>query len=67
MHAARMGRTEIVKLLIDAGAKLDLQNVGKMTALMIAANNGHTEVVQLLIDAGATLDLQNVGKMTALM
>ena len=40
MVAARKGQIDIVKLLIDAGAKLNLGNQQGDTALMLAENSG---------------------------
>jgi ankyrin repeat protein len=44
------GRTETVRILIDAGA-----GVNEGTALAIAVESGHKEIVRLLIDAGPDL------------
>ncbi|MFA5850117.1 MAG: ankyrin repeat domain-containing protein [Bacteroidales bacterium] len=72
---------EIVKLLIDKGAMLDLQDdkimwdgklheSGGYTALMFAVgapNFTYTESAKLLIDKGAKIDIQNKMGYTALM
>ena len=65
---------EIVKLLIEAGARsasltegrseairrnVDFVGVHGCSALMCASINGNKEIVELLITAGSTLDLQN--------
>ncbi len=57
--------TESAKLLINKGAKLDIQNRLGNTALMDAVHN--TEIAKILIDKGAKIDLQNIGGETALM
>ncbi|MFC1478069.1 ankyrin repeat domain-containing protein [Candidatus Margulisiibacteriota bacterium] len=62
MVAAKRGRTEVVKLLIEAGADLNLKNVEDRTALMIAAEKGHTEIIKLLIEAGADLNAECYGQ-----
>ena len=44
MSASQNGHTEVVKILLENGAQVDLQNNG-FSALMIASLNGHAEVV----------------------
>lgn len=50
--ACGKGHTEIVKLLLDAGAKTDYRDY-YTTPLIIATEKNHIEVVRLLLDAGA--------------
>ena len=59
--AAFGGRLEIARLLIDAGASVDLANLDGVTALNMAARNlgGRLEVARLLVDAGANVDLKD--------
>lgn len=73
---SKKGNTETVKILIDKGVKLDLQDEKGMTALMWASVRGHTDqvkkseehtkIAKMLIDAGAKLDLQDKDDRTAL-
>lgn len=65
--AARRGHTEMVRLLLHAGADKNLRDVGGRTALAYAARVGHTEIVRLLVDAGADMDLQDMRSMTPLI
>ena len=51
--ASLNGHTETVKLLLDAGAAVDTQDVYGTTPLVFASEEGHTEIVKLLLDAGA--------------
>jgi ankyrin repeat protein len=57
--AAKAGRTQMVHLLLQAGAKVSRDYsapetpIDRKTPLHMAAKAGHTPVVQLLIDAGA--------------
>ena len=55
LHLACMyGHVEAVRLLIDLGAKPDIQASGLgRTPIKIAETNGHIEIVQILKDAGA--------------
>ena len=51
MIASKMGYTEIVKLLLNAGADVNAQNDVGRTAMMIATEEGHNEMIQLLKEA----------------
>ncbi|KFY00368.1 hypothetical protein V490_01391 [Pseudogymnoascus sp. VKM F-3557] len=51
-HAAFKGYVDICRVLIDAGANLDLLVSGK-TALTEAARAGHSEIVEMLLKGGA--------------
>ena len=57
----------MVKLLIEAGANLDIQDNGGNTALIGASYNNRPEVVKLLIESGANIDVQNNSGCTALI
>lgn len=53
-YAARHGRIEICRLLLDAGADVNVQtSSGRATALHRAAYSGHCDVVRLLLQRGA--------------
>ena len=47
------GHTEAVLLLLQRGARANIQNEGGATALMRACLKGHIEIVSLLIASGA--------------
>ena len=55
LHFACMyGRVEAVRLLIELGAKPDIESSGMgRTPMRLAEQNGHAEVVKILKDAGA--------------
>ncbi|CAI8021140.1 Putative ankyrin repeat protein MM_0045 [Geodia barretti] len=59
MLAAKESMTEVVSLLLEAGAKVDLQDELEDSALMLAAKYCRTDIVSLLLEAGAKIDLQN--------
>ena len=54
-----MGRTEVVRALLSAGAKIDLQTKNGFTPLHVACLEGRTEVVRALLSAGAMADLRD--------
>ncbi|XP_044764260.1 ankyrin repeat domain-containing protein 50-like isoform X2 [Coccinella septempunctata] len=64
--AARLGQTEVVKVLLEAGAGVDEADIDGWTPLRAAAWGGHTEVVELLVKHGCTLDSVDAENRTAL-
>ncbi len=65
-RAAGYGRVEIARMLIDAGANLNVQNTWGNTPLRMGAGNGRVEIVRMLIDAGANVDAQDKWGKTSL-
>ena len=57
----------MVRMLLQRGASVNLQDFNGITALMLAAFNGHTTIVQALLDAKADASLQSKRGSTALM
>ncbi|MBN2774260.1 MAG: ankyrin repeat domain-containing protein [Prolixibacteraceae bacterium] len=57
--AATFGKTDIVKVLLDANANPDLKNNEGSTALHAAAFFCRVEIVQMLLDAGADKTIKN--------
>ena len=57
----------MVRMLLQRGASVNLQNFLGGTALMAAAIPGRTTVMQVLLDAKADASLQTKGGNTALM
>jgi uncharacterized protein len=57
---------EVVRYLVDAGARVDDRDARGRTALMIAAEGGHAEIVALLLARGADQSLKDqAGKRAA--
>ncbi|XP_078619172.1 uncharacterized protein LOC144886420 [Branchiostoma floridae x Branchiostoma japonicum] len=57
--AAHRGFTHTLKVLLQAGCELDIQDNDGCTALHRAVVGGHVEVVQALIEEGASVDRQD--------
>ncbi|PGH07901.1 hypothetical protein AJ80_07941 [Polytolypa hystricis UAMH7299] len=54
--AVDSSKEEIVKLLLDAGADVNVKNANGDTPLHSAAGSSKEEIVRLLLDAGADID-----------
>jgi ankyrin repeat protein len=68
LHAAAAGGfPEIAKMLIDAGADLEAEGLGKARPLHTAALTDHAAVAALLIERGAKVDTLNAESMTPLL
>ena len=53
MNAAGRGRVEVVRVLLDGGADVDVKTRTGVTASMAAAVAGHSNVIELLENAEA--------------
>jgi ankyrin repeat protein len=60
-------RAEVVKMLVEAGANINLKGKEGHTALMCAAMAGYADSTQALIEAGADLDAKDDNGNTAMM
>jgi ankyrin repeat protein len=60
-HAARNGDTEIVRLLIEHGANVNVASQRGHTVLYCAGGHGHLETVNLLLDHGADCSAKFTG------
>ncbi|MEW6351585.1 MAG: ankyrin repeat domain-containing protein [Thermodesulfobacteriota bacterium] len=65
--AAREGHLEVVRVLVEKGARPHAQDSDQETALMAAARRGHWDVVKLLLENGFHIDAKNMYGQTALM
>ncbi|ORX68882.1 ankyrin [Anaeromyces robustus] len=59
MKACKYGHEEIVKILIDNNAKLDLKNRDGNTALLIACKQKQLKIINILLEAGADINCYN--------
>ncbi len=55
-EAARLNDDRLVKMLLDAGAKVDSANPDDETALMLAIKNGNLQMTEELMKAGASVN-----------
>ena len=53
MMASLGGRAEVVRLLIAAGAEVNIRDIYGFTALTMASEKNHAEVVNILKQTGA--------------
>jgi ankyrin repeat protein len=60
IRAVERGDTEVVKLLLDAGADTDRWKEPKHSAMGIAMGRGHADIFQLLLDQGERLSWHGV-------
>jgi ankyrin repeat protein len=65
-YAALQGKEDVVKELLENGAKVDEQNKLAQTALYLASQNGRTEVVKALLKKGANFNLADLDGNTPL-
>ena len=55
--AARAGYTDVVELLLDYGAHMDMTDSYDWTALMYAAHESHAKIVKMLVSNGCQVGL----------
>jgi ankyrin repeat protein len=56
LYAARDGEADAARLLVKAGAQLELAEYNAITPLLMAITNDHHDVARLLIQAGANVN-----------
>ena len=64
-QAVAAGHEAVVRLLVEAGADLDVRGQQGWTPLHAAARNGNTEMVRLLIGKGADRGARTAGGQSA--
>jgi len=67
MAASRKGNLDIVKMLVEAGASLELRTEDGSTPLHNAVASGQVDVVKLLLLSGADSNAQTIDKVTPLI
>jgi len=65
-RAAGNGHADIVELLLEKGADVNIRNEGGSTPLHWAARNGHTKVMKILLENGADTFQRGTGCGTPL-
>ncbi|KAF3288586.1 hypothetical protein TWF970_005649 [Orbilia oligospora] len=65
-QAVQITSTEIIQLLIDHGASVDIQDDNHRTPLFLAAGEGKKEVVELMLRNGASIDSRDINGNTVL-
>lgn len=66
MHAADEDNFDMVNTLIEAGAKIDIQDSHGWTASMFAFSKGHVKSLIALLNKGADIYLEDIdGKSLA--
>ena len=60
MMAARTGKTDAIRVLVEAGGNVNAKETwGGTTALMWAVSEGHADAARLLIGAGADVNARS--------
>jgi ankyrin repeat protein len=67
VEAARRGRIDDVRGLLDGGANVNARATLRETALMAASAAGHAEVVRLLLERGGDPDARDAYRGNALL
>ncbi|WP_395396338.1 ankyrin repeat domain-containing protein (plasmid) [Novosphingobium sp. BL-8A] len=55
-ETARLGRTDLILALVQAGARVDAYNGKGHTSLILATYHGHHETAEALLESGAAVD-----------
>ena len=66
LHIAVWGNSKLVKLLVDEGANVNVQDKNGDTAMAIATECGQIETVLFLLDNGANPNIRNVNGRSVL-
>lgn len=59
LYTAREGHGEAARLLVEAGANLELAEANAITPLLMALLNNQLEVAEVLLDHGAAVNVQD--------
>ena len=66
LFAAREGRVDSARVLLDHGADINIVSPDRHTSLIIALSSGHFDVAGLLIERGADVNMEDKVGQTAL-
>ncbi|VDH97454.1 Hypothetical predicted protein [Mytilus galloprovincialis] len=66
-QASETGRTDIVKLLLDKNANVNLYNTNNISPLLMASQNGHTDIVKLLLERNPDINLCHINGSSPLL
>ena len=66
LYAARDGRLDATRLLVDAGASLELAEANGITPLLMATLNNQLEIARLLLERGANVNVDDFWGRTPL-
>ena len=67
VEASKKGYVRLVKLLIDEGVDINVQDKLGRSALMVAVNRGHTDLVSILLEAGADIKQRDIHGIDAVV
>lgn len=59
LYAARDGHAEVARILLDAGAKIEMTDANAVTPLLMAVINNQLAVAELLMQHGANINAQD--------
>ena len=65
MRAAARGQLNIVKILLDHGANVNVTNDSGLTALMVASYVGNNDIIQTFLERGADINIKDNEGATA--
>lgn len=66
IYATKLGKLDFVKILVEAGASLQITDYDACTAGTHAASMGNVECLKFLLSKGAEIEWQNCGNETLL-
>lgn len=66
MRAARNGKIEAIKILVERGAAVDSKNQQQMTALLFACQTGNMEAVKIIVGNKADVNVKDARGRNAL-
>ena len=67
LMSAHLGHADLLELLLDRGAEVNMQSNSGISALMIACFVGNTEMVELLLHHGAQVNMRDSAGVSALI